>query len=110
MHPVKRFWTAVEYIKWNPKIEDVLEEGMQAAVAQNAVAMMEALNSKFAKLWRCIRVLALINDPTQAPTPDFGFQEGDIMFDIGQQEYADMFHAIPWSWTDEMSRSTAPSD
>jgi hypothetical protein len=98
MHPVKRFWAAIEYIKWNPSIEDVLEEGLQAAVAQNAAALMEVINPKFAKVWRCVRVLADIDDPKQAPTPDFGFHEGDIMFDIGQQEYDDWFNAIPWSW------------
>jgi hypothetical protein len=99
MSPVKRFWTAIEYIKWDPSIKDLLKEGARAAENQNAVALVEALNAKFARLWRCIRVLALIDDPTKAPTPDFGFQEGDIMFDVTQQDYSDMFNAIPWSWT-----------
>jgi hypothetical protein len=101
MHPIKRFWAAIEYIKWDCNVEDVLEEGTRAAVAQNAVAMIEVINSRFAKIWRCVRVLAWIDDPRNAPTPDFGFQEGDIMFDIGQHEYFDMFNAIPWGWTDE---------
>ena len=100
MHPVKHFWAAIEYIKWDPNIDDVLEEGTRAAAAQGAVALMEVLNSKFARIWRCVRVVALIDNPMNAPTPDFGFQEGDIMFDIGQQEYSDMFDAIPWTWTD----------
>jgi hypothetical protein len=34
MHPVKRFWSAIEYIKWDLGIENVLEEGMQAAVVK----------------------------------------------------------------------------
>jgi hypothetical protein len=60
--------------------------------------MMEALNPHFSRIWRCVRVLAFINDPFQAPTPDFGFQKGDTMFDIEPREYFDMFNAIPWSW------------
>jgi hypothetical protein len=101
MAPVKRFWGAVEYIKWNPAIGDVLEEGRQAATSQNALAIMAVLNPHFAKVWRCIRVVAMIKDPMQAPTPDFGFKEGDVMFDIEQQEYLEMFNAIPWNWTAE---------
>src|SRR4051812_19934674 len=27
MHPVQRFWTAIEYIKWDATVEDVLEDG-----------------------------------------------------------------------------------
>src|SRR5687767_9315572 len=49
MHPVQRFWAAIEYIKWDANVEDVLEEGRRAAVAQDAVIMMKAVNSKFAK-------------------------------------------------------------
>src|SRR5438552_2876347 len=82
MYPVKRFWAAIEYIKWDFSTEDVLVEGMRAAAAQDAVAMMEVVNPKFARIWRCVRVLALIDDPMKAPTPDFGFQEGDIMLEI----------------------------
>jgi hypothetical protein len=101
MHPIRRFWTAIEYIKWDGAIEDVLEEGERAAVAQNAVTLMRVVNPRFSRIWRCIRILALIDDPLYAPTPDFGFHEGEIMRDIGQQEYHDMFNAIPWSWRDE---------
>jgi hypothetical protein len=101
MHPIKRFWAAVEYIKWNSGIADVLEEGRQAAVAQNAIALFEVLNPRFAKVWRCIRVVAIIDDPMEAPTPDLGFQEGDIMRDISEHESLEMFNAIPWSWTGE---------
>jgi len=101
MHPIRRFWTAIEYIKWDPTINDVLTEGWQAAAAQGADAMMEAFNSHYAKLWRCIRILALMKDPQLAPTPDFGFQEGDIMREISEGEYFDMFNAIPWTWTDQ---------
>jgi hypothetical protein len=101
MHPVMRFCAAIEYIKWDSNIADVLEEGRLAAVPQNAVVLMEVLNRRFAKLWRCVRVLALIDDPLNAPTPDFGFQEGDIMFDIESHEYLDMFNAIPWTWTSQ---------
>jgi hypothetical protein len=64
VHPVKRFWAAIEYIKWDANINDVLKEGMQAATAQKAVATFKIYNSKFAKVWRCVRVLALIDDPT----------------------------------------------
>jgi hypothetical protein len=106
MAPVKRFWTAIEYIKCDPSIEDVLEEGWRAAAAQNAVAMMEAHNSKFAKIWRCVRVVALIDDPRNAPTPDLGFKEGDVMFDIEKPEFIDMFKAIPWSWMSNRMPST----
>src|SRR5262249_6832603 len=70
MHPVKRFWSAVEYTKWDSNAANVLDDGMRAAVAQNAVELMEVVNSTYAKIWRCVRVLAMINDPTQAPTPD----------------------------------------
>ena len=101
MAPVKAFWGVVEYIKWNPAIDDVLEEGRRAAAPQNAIAIMEVLNPHFAKYWRCTRVVAMIKDQTQAPTPDFGFKQGDVMFDIEQQEYLEMFNAIPWSWTAE---------
>jgi hypothetical protein len=99
MHPIMRFWAAIEYIKWDMNIKDLLEDGRHAAMAQKAVALMEVYNPKFAKLWRCIRFLAEIDDPANAPTPDFGFKEGDIMVDIRQDEYLDMFNAIPWSWT-----------
>jgi hypothetical protein len=98
MHPIMRFWSAIEFIKWDPKVADVLGEGLRAARAQNAVALMEAVNARFAKVWRCVRVLAEIDDPTRAPTPDFGFQEGDILREVGQQEYEAMFNAVPWTW------------
>ena len=101
MHPVMRFWSAIEYIKWNSKIANVLEDGRQAAVAQKAVAMMEVVNPIFAKVWRCVRVLAVINNPMNAPTPDFGFHEGEVMREISEQEFFEMFDAVPWSWTDE---------
>jgi hypothetical protein len=56
--------------------------------------MMKAVNPKFAKFWRCIRILAEIDDPMNAPTPDFGFQEGEVMREIGPQEYQDLFAAF----------------
>jgi hypothetical protein len=101
MHPVKRFWAAIEYIRWDPNCADVLQDGRQAAERQNAVALMEVLNPRFAKVWRCVRQLACIDDPRKAPTPDFGFHQGDIIRDIEESEYLDMFNAIPWSWTIE---------
>jgi hypothetical protein len=101
MHPVMRFGAAIEYIKWDDAIEDVLKEGQRAAVAQGAVAMLEALNPRFAKLWRCIRILALIDDPRNALTPDFDFHEGDVMPEISEQEYREWYDAIPWTWTAE---------
>src|SRR5262249_29157682 len=103
MHPVKRFWAAVEYIRWDPNSEDVLEDGLRAAEGQNAVALMDAHNAKFAKVWRCVRQLAYIDNPMNAPTPDFGFQQGDIIHDLDESEYLDMFNAVPWSWRIESS-------
>src|SRR5262245_6778826 len=55
MHPVKRFWSAVEYIKWDSNAKDVLDDGMRAAVAQGAVELMEVVNATYAKIWRCVR-------------------------------------------------------
>jgi hypothetical protein len=101
MHPVKRFKAAIEYVKWDSNIDDVLEEGSRAAATQNAVAMLEVFNSRFARIWRCVRVVALIDDPMQGPATDFGFQEGDIMLGISQQEYLEWFNALPWNWTAE---------
>jgi hypothetical protein len=108
MHPIKRFWSAIEYIKWDAKVADVLEEGLRAARAQNAVTLMEAANARFAKVWRCVRLLAEIDDPTRAPTPDFGFQEGEILRELGQQEYDAMFNAISWTWRADAHQSTQP--
>src|SRR5262245_8068140 len=99
IHPVKRFWTAIEYIRWNPSVPDVLKEGMRAAAAQNAVALIETLNPHYSRYWRCIRILAWIDNPMNAPTPDFGFNEGDVMREISQQEYDELYNAILWSWT-----------
>jgi hypothetical protein len=99
MHPIKRFWTAIEYVTWDPSAANVLDDGMGAARAQGAVGLMEAVNSTYAKLWRCVRVVAMINDPMQAPTPDFQFREGEVLREISLQEYQDLFDAIPWSWT-----------
>lgn len=59
MAPAKRIWAA-EYIKWDSSISDVLQEGARAAHAQGADTMMAAVNSHYAKVWRCIRVLAII--------------------------------------------------
>jgi len=101
MAPIKRFWGVVEYIKWNHAIDNVLEEGRRAAVDQNARAIMEVLYPHFARVWRCVRIVATIKDPMQAPTPDFGFKEGDVMFDIEPQEYLEMFNEVPWSWRAE---------
>jgi hypothetical protein len=99
MHPVQRLKASIEYVKWDPASDDVLEEGARAAAQQGAVALMEAHSPWFARVWRCIRVLAWIDDERMAPTPDFGFHEGEIMRDIPQQEYSELFNAIPWSWT-----------
>src|SRR5262245_64575684 len=44
MHPVKRFWTAIEYIRSDSKIPDLLNDGERAAISQNAVALMQAAN------------------------------------------------------------------
>ena len=101
MHPMKRIWAAIEYIKWDDGIDDVLKEGRRAAAAQGAVDLMRVQNSKFARYWRCVRVLAQIDDPASGPVPDFSFQEGEIMRDIEPHEYAELFNAVPWSWTAE---------
>jgi hypothetical protein len=98
MHPVKRIWAAIEYIKWDVCIADVLEEGMRAAVAQGAVAMMEAHSAKFAKVWRCIRFLAVIDDCAKSPPIGRTFQQGNIMVEIEPQDFYEMFKAVPWSW------------
>jgi hypothetical protein len=100
MHPVKHFGAAIEYIQWDFNGVDVLEQGRRAALSQDAVTMMEAVNPRFARVWRCVRLLALVDDPMKAPTPEFGFQEGEIMRDIEKQQYFDMFNAVPWTWTD----------
>jgi hypothetical protein len=101
MSPVKRFWAAVEYIRCDPNSADVLEDGRRAAERQNAVALMEVHNPKFAKVWRCIKHLACIDDFKKAPTPDFGFRQGDILRDLEQREYLELFNAIHWSWRTE---------
>src|SRR5262249_2898160 len=98
MHPVRRFWAAIEYIRWDAKVADVLEDGLRAAQAQDAVVLMEAVNARFAKGWRRVRAVAEIDDRTRAPTPDFGFQEGEILREVTQHDYEAMFHAIPWTW------------
>jgi hypothetical protein len=98
MAPTKRLWAAVEYVRWCPGIADVLVEGREEANAQGAVTLMEAVNRKFAKVWRCIRCLAVIDDPMKGPLADFCFQEGDIMFDMDQRDYLGLFNAVPWSW------------
>jgi hypothetical protein len=104
MAPARRLWTAIEYIKWDSHSADVLEEGSRAAVAQGATAIREVFNSHYAKIWRCIRVLAIIDDYMNGPVQDFEFHEGDIMFDMPEQEYLERFDAIPWSWrSDECS-------
>ena len=41
MHPVKRFWSAVEYIGWESGDDNLLVQGRRAPVQQNAVALME---------------------------------------------------------------------
>jgi hypothetical protein len=101
MHPTKRIWAAVEYIKWDLTISDVLEEGKRAAIAQNAVEVMEVYNARFAKVWRCVRFLAVIDDLAKSPPLGREFHQGDILVEIGQQEYDDTFNAIPWRWTCE---------
>ena len=100
MHPTMRFWSVIEFIN-SESSKDVLQAGMEAAVAQNAVAVMNVVNPKFAKVWRCVRVLAMIDNPMNAPTPDFAFQQGEILRFIDEREFADYFNAIPWSWTVE---------
>jgi hypothetical protein len=35
----------------------------------------------------------MINNPTQAPTPDFGFHEGEVIREISQQDYLDLKQA-----------------
>jgi hypothetical protein len=99
MHPVKRFWTAIEYIKSDSKSSDLLKDGEKAAINQKAVALMLAQNAHYSRFWRCIRVLAWIDDPMNAPTPEFGFKEGEVMREISQQEYEEMYNAVPWTWT-----------
>lgn len=99
MAPIKRFWTAIEYIKCDPDAHNLLEEGRRAAICQDAVAIMQVVYPHYAKLWRCVRILALIDDPTKAPTPEFNFNQGDVQREISEQEYHEMFDAVPWSWT-----------
>jgi hypothetical protein len=98
MAPIKRIWAAVEYIKWDSSIADVLQEGMKAALAQDAVKMMNAVNTHFAKVWRCVRVLAVVDNYKNGPAQDFDFQQGDVMFDMTQEEYLEVFNAMPWTW------------
>jgi hypothetical protein len=50
MYPIRRIWAAVEYIKCDPSVSDLLEEGNRAAISQNAVAVMEAHNEKFSRI------------------------------------------------------------
>jgi hypothetical protein len=54
-------------------------------------------------------MLAVIDDPTNAPTPDFDFQEGEVMRDLGQHEYLDYFNAVPWSWRVERQQTAEPA-
>jgi hypothetical protein len=98
MHPTKRLCAAIEYVS-DPKTVDVLKQGKQAAIAQNAVAQIEAYGyPHFSKIWRCVRIVAWIDDPNNAPTPDFEFHQGDVMFDIDENEYLNLFTEIPWTW------------
>ena len=44
--------------------------------------------------------LSLYRRPHKGPTPDFGFNEGrGFSREISQQEYEEMYNAVPWTWT-----------
>lgn len=99
MAPRKRFASAIEYVKWDHGIEDVLREGTKVAMHHNAIEMLKACNyPRFAKIWRCVRVIAWIEIPENGPATDFNFHQGDIMFDMDEAEYFEMFDAVPWDW------------
>src|SRR5262249_35339511 len=99
MNPVKRLWTAIEYIQWDSKISDVVKDGESAAIAQKAVERIQADNAHYARLWRCIRILASIDNPMKGPAFAFDFKEGEVMREITQGEYEEMYNAVPWTWS-----------
>jgi hypothetical protein len=98
MAPTKRIWAAIEYIKWDEKITDVLEEGRQAAQAQGAVALMDILAPHYAKVWRCVRFLADVSPPEHGLAVNYEFHQGEVIREISQQEYDDLFNAASWTW------------
>jgi hypothetical protein len=102
MAPKKCFGAAIEFIQLNQTTGDLLDDGMQAARAQDAIRLHEAVYPHWAKWWRCTRVIAWKENPTNvpgnAPTPDFHFQKGDDMFDISERCYSILFNAICWNW------------
>jgi hypothetical protein len=102
MAPTRRFWAAVEYFHFDPAVKDVLDDGWRAAVAQRAQQTMEVYNRYFSKVWRCVRVIAEIADPVRnAPEVPYKFHQGDIMFDLDEQEYRQRYDEIPWTWTEQ---------
>jgi hypothetical protein len=98
MAPRKCIWAAIEYIKWDEKTADVLEEGRQAAQAQNAIALMQVLAPHYAKVWRCVRFLADVTPLEHGLAIDHEFHQGEVIRPISQQEYDDLFNAAPWTW------------
>jgi hypothetical protein len=98
IHPVMRFWTAIEYIRWDPNVSDLLEDGLRAATAQDAVALIEAQDAHYSRYWRCIRILASIDNPMNGAPLAYGFNKGEVMREISQREYDELYNSLPWSW------------
>lgn len=99
MAPVKRIWAAVEYIKTDPIRESVLDEGRRAAIKHGAIKILKVVAPHYASYFRCVRFVAEIEDPANVPTPDFGFSQGDVGFDIDEADYLELYNAKPWTWT-----------
>jgi len=39
----------------------------------------------------------MIPNYNEGPLQNFNFHEGDIMFDMPQRDYLDLFNTIPWT-------------
>jgi hypothetical protein len=98
MAPTKRIWAAIEYIRCDTEMTDMVRAGRHAAETQNAVALMQVLAPHYANIWRCIRFLAEIDRPEDGPAIDYDFHQGEVNREISQQEYNDLFNSIPWTW------------
>jgi hypothetical protein len=98
MHPKSDSGIAIEYIQWDSKVTDLLKDGERAATAQGAVNLMRAVNARYSRFWRCIRILAEIDDPMKGPALELGFIEGEVMREISQREYEEWYRAVPWPW------------
>jgi hypothetical protein len=91
----KHIGAAIEYVHENPKL-NLLDDGMEAANKQKAVAYHETMGfAHWARLFRCIRIVAWIDDPRNGPIQDFQFSKGDTMFDITKEYYDELYNQIP---------------